>query len=539
MRGRIPRVSLQELSSVKSYRFGTLASVFLLASMLLTTLSLTTPSQAQGSGPRQVFGGYLGGSSSVDYGRAVALDAQGNIYLAGDTGSTSFFGFNVPIVGGSDVLVLKLSPDGRSVLAGYVFGSSGFDEVLDMVVTPAGEPVLTVYTGEADWPVQRALLAEQPYGNAGVLVKLNAALDDVVFSTYAGMSMSNQGGQNLGLDAQGNIYVTGALYIAEARTRDLIVKKYSPDGQQELYRQVFADDLTGEEGHSLEVLPDGTVYATGRVRGARLPVTSDALQAICGRHLVRDPESIDCDDDAFVAIFDPTGSPRYVSYLGGDGNDYAVDLAVDGQGGIVVVGLAGSEDFPTTTNSLQPHCAAEPGNGCYHDSFVTRLSADGRRLVYSTYLHSNHTSMHDFVTQVVADAQGRASVVGFTSGEGFPLQQPIQAALKTTPCVITTPYPRFCYDGFITTFAPDGSLVFSSYHGGAVDDHLEDVALGPDGSLYLTGLTKSNGFPVTPNAPQQQNAGGSDWFLSRIAPGGGEGPVPTLPAQRYLPMLLR
>lgn len=479
--------------------------------LLLSVLALAgfapVPAQAQVSDPRYLLGTYLGGSQS-DYGRAVAVDAQGYIYLAGDTFSSTFSGFDLDRSGGRDVLVLKLSPDGSEVLDGTVIGSPADDEVIGMVVTPAGEPILSIMPG-GDWPTQAAINPQPLRGNEGVLVKFDSHFN-LVFSTYAHMHMVSGGGQNLAIDHNGTIYLTGDRFDGG---RDLIVQKYSPDGQHLFGEIVWNGDRTTEYGHGIAVGPDGSAYVTGVVSGdSTFPVTADAAQSICGRKLALGVDR-SCDEDAFVVILTPEGRVRYASYLGGIGADQGVDIAVDALGGIVVVGTTFAPDFPTTEGALLPRCHVDNGS-CHYDTFVTRFHPDGS-VAYSTYLNSNDASSMDFTAQVVTDAAGNATVLGRTSGERFPLQQPIQSALDATPCVGSA-FTRFCYDAFITTLSPDGVVRFSSYLGGNGDENPEGLALGSDGTLYVTGSTSSSNFPVTAGARQTSSSGGSDFFFARI-----------------------
>lgn len=468
----------------------------------------------QSNDPRYLMGTYLGGPNS-DYGRAVAVDAQGFIYIAGDLFSPTFSGFDIPKAGGRDVLVLKLSPDGKEILAGAAVGSTSDDEVLDMVVTPAGEPILTVYPGE-NWPTTNALHTQPTRGNDGVLIKFDANLNEV-FSTYTLVDLSNQGGQNIALDAQNNIYITGDRYVASAISRDLIIQKYSPDGQQLLFERIWDSDQTSEYGYAVAVRPDGSAFLTGVVSGDSndFAVTPDAFQKICGRKLALG-DGRGCDDDAFVVMLNPDGSTRYASYLGGNGSENGVDIAVDSQGGVVIVGATASQDFPTTSGALLPSCKLDnPDFGCYYDTFVTRFSPDGSSLAFSTYLNSNDPSSLDWTSRVVLDQSGNATILGRTSGELFPTQQPIQGNLVAVPCPLSI-FTRFCYDTFITTLSPTGTLLFSTYLGGNDDESPEDIALGTDGSIYVTGSTDSPDYPVTPGARQTTASGGSDYFFSRI-----------------------
>ena len=76
--------------------------------------------------PRLVAGTYLGGGST-DYGRAVGLDAQGNIYVAGDSFSSSMLGQALSDNGSTDIVVAKLSPDGKHLLGLFSIGSPTSD----------------------------------------------------------------------------------------------------------------------------------------------------------------------------------------------------------------------------------------------------------------------------------------------------------------------------------------------------------------------------------------------------------------------------
>jgi hypothetical protein len=350
--------------------------------------------------------------------------------------------------------------------------------------------------------------------------------------------MSNQGGNNLDLDAQGNIYVTGDRYNATTTDRKMIVQKYSPDGQQLLREWVGSSGLP----RAIDVRPDGSAAITGVVDGSydNFAPTDDAVQKICGVKLAGEVNR-SCGDDAFVLMLNPDSSVRYASYLGGKAADQGVSIAADSQG-VVIVGSTDSTDFPTTAGAAIPRCQPN-GDACYYDTFVTRLGADGH-IIYSTYLNSNDAESMDFTAQVVSDPAGNATVVGRTSGERFPLKLPVQDALQAVPCV--SAFTRFCYDTVITTFTPSGALRFSSYLGGSDDEAPEDVALGPDGSIYLVGSTESTNYPVLAGAIQTKASGGSDFFLSRVGLGDIPPPAPpppTPPPHRAfnvaLPMLVR
>jgi hypothetical protein len=118
--------------------------------------------------------------------------------------------------------------------------------------------------------------------------------------------------------------------------------------------------------------------------------------------------------DAFVARLSADGSAFvYSTYLGGTYFDYGYGIAVDPTtGDALVTGGTGSTDFPTA-NPLQPN-----KGGGFVDAFVARLRADGRALVYSTYLGG---SREDGGNGIAVDpSTGEALVTGSTASTNFP-----------------------------------------------------------------------------------------------------------------------
>lgn len=482
---------------------------------------------------------YLGGASS-DIARAVALDTQGNIYVAGDTASPSFLGITIPNAGGTDVIVLKFSPDGRSLLAGAVLGSSSDDIPLDMAVTPQGEVVLTVYPGAPNFPLKRAILSQQPYGNRGMLLKLNAAFNDLVFSTHLGFELAADTKQGLALDSQGNIYVTGDRYDASTVARDLIVQKYRPDGQQIMLEKVWNNDRVTEVGTALALGPDGAIHITGEVESynSEFAVTADALQPVCGGE--RGGETgRSCGKDAFIVILEPNGHVRYASYLGGSASDSGAAIDVDPQGNLYVLGTTSSTDFVTSSGALQPRCEVEPAtSACYYDLFVIKLAADGRSIRYSSYLNSADRASKDLPAALRVNAAGHATIVGYTNGELFPVAAPVQSALAAAPC-LSTWENRMCFDLFAVTLDANGAQTFGTYLGARFDERTYDVALAANGSMVIVGEATGPGFPVTPDAIQSTLRARSDMYLTRINAGSSAPPPTDRPFHVFLPLMRR
>src|SRR5262249_4812694 len=151
----------------------------------------------------------------------------------------------------------------------------------------------------------------------------------------------------------------------------------------------------------------------------------------------------------FVTRLNAAGNALgYSTYLGGSTEDRGVALAVDpATGDALLTGFTWSTDFPTA-NPLQ---ASKRGGV---DGFVTRLSAAGSALVFSTYLGG---SQDDAGLALAMDpATGDALLTGQTFSTNFPTANPLQASNRGAP------------DVFVARLNAAGSaLVFSTYLGGS------------------------------------------------------------------------
>jgi Beta-propeller repeat len=147
-------------------------------------------------------------------------------------------------------------------------------------------------------------------------------------------------------------------------------------------------------------------------------------------------------------VIDPT--LVYPTYLGGSGGDGANGIAVDSAGNAYVTGYTYSTNFPTTSGAFQTVNNAAASGG--YNAFVTKLSAAGSALVYSTYLGGSGTNCG---TGIAVDSSGEAYVGGYTASNDFPTKNPFQSSLAGTQ------------NAFVTKLSPDESaLIYSTYLAG-------------------------------------------------------------------------
>ncbi len=197
-------------------------------------------------------------------------------------------------------------------------------------------------------------------------------------------------------------------------------------------------------------------------------------------------------DHSRELVIDPSVS--YATYLGGSAEDDAYGIAIDGNGDAYVTGQTASADFPTVTGGYSTSKKAE------FDAFVTKISADGSTLIYSTYVGG---SGEDSGNAIAVDAAGDAFVAGGTSSSNFPHNGGYQTTLNGS------------LDAFVFELNPTGTaLTYSTFLGGSSDDFASGIALH-GGNAYVVGQTFSTDFPT--NNPIQPNiAGASNGFVTEL-----------------------
>jgi hypothetical protein len=298
------------------------------------------------------------------------------------------------------------------------------------------------------------------------------------YSTYLGGSGWDEA-TGLAVDpATGDALVTGWTNSADFPTANPLqgtnrgifnafVARLSPDGSALIYSTYLGGSID-DESQGIGVDPTtGDAVVAGYTYSTDFPTINPLQPTNRGEY------------NAFVARLSPDGSALvYSTYLGGSIFDAGFGIAVDPTTGeALVTGNAFSKDFPTA-NALQPT------NHGFCNAFVARLSADGSRLVYSTYLGG---SGGDYGFGIAVDpTTGDALVTGSTTSTNFPTANPLQVSNHGG------------FDAFVARLSAEGSyLVYSTYLGGSGEDYGQGIAVDPTtGDALVTGYTTSRDFPA-------------------------------------------
>lgn len=282
----------------------------------------------------------------------------------------------------------------------------------------------------------------------------------------------------------------------------------------------FLGGAAWERAQGVYIDSQGYIFIAGQTHSPDFPVTPGAFQT----HKFGPPGDTNQLDqsDAFVAKLAPDGSRViWATLLGGSRRDAAYAVRTDSSGNIYVVGATGSNDFPTTEGAYDTTFDGPTHENALTDIFVCSLSADGRRLLFSTFVGgASATEENSRGALYVDEIRGRIYVAGnAVGGTDFP----------TTPGAFQRSYAGGEADAFIFALSIDGSrLLHSTLLGGKGSDMAQTAIMPhPDGSLYVSGATTSTDFPTTPGAFQTRIASGNpediwwmsgDAFIVRISP---------------------
>jgi len=248
------------------------------------------------------YGSFFGGSSE-DAGRSIALDAAGNVYIAGVTFSTdlpiSANAYQQGYTGGGDAFIAEFNLNSATLIYGTFLGGSSEDEAKKMLIDPAGRIAMAGYTLSPDFPTTKNAL-QTAFG--GVSNAFLAILDPKTSGPGVGLTYSTY---------------------------------YGGSG--------------GEVAYDLKLDSAGRYYLCGYTLSRDLPVTPGALN----------PTTTGAGYDGFIAVIDPSvagsGGLVYGSYVTSpDGAQVVYGIDVDLAGNISALGVTTSAIYPNgyAPNSL-------------------------------------------------------------------------------------------------------------------------------------------------------------------------------------------
>jgi hypothetical protein len=411
--------------------------------------------------------------------------------------------------GSSDLFLSKLTSQGSGLIFSTFLGGAGTDECQSMALDSSRAVYVTGGTASIDFPTRNPYQANRRGGYAAFMSKIASSGSALIYSTYLGGGVEDQGG-GVTVDSSLRAVIVGETTSADFPTvssyqsslssaPDLFVTRFSSAGST-LDFSTYLGGSAGEAAGGIAIGGDGAVTVSGITTSTNFPTLSSYQTSSGGGQ------------DAVVARLSSSGSALIFStYLGGSANEYvAGTLVLNDAGDAIIAGGTWSGDFPIR-NAYQPTL-----NGM-ENVFLARISSSGSSLFFSTFLGGNEDTAEGWALGI--DGQGRAFVTGLTVSNGFPTVHPYQSSRQGAGS-----------DAFLSVFASGGStLDYSTYLGGSGTDIGLALAIHPFGGVLVAGTTASADFP-TASAFQPTLAGGQDAFISLFhaqAAGASRAPPPT------------
>lgn len=438
-------------------------------------LSILCGDSRADSGAVLEFMTYLGGSG-YDQARDVAVDTKGNIYVVGGTRSRDFPATTNLVRPGHpesssihdyDVFVVKYDPAGKRVWS-TLLGGPNYDRAYGVEVDAKGDVYIGGRAG-AGFPVTKGAAqvtfmggveASHYGGQDGFVTKLSADGSRILWSTYFGAD-DFRIIRDIDIDATGNVYI-GAGYRSAAASSGWRSwfdggDRSLPPGWQSWFSGFLQDRAGG--GHDAVVAK----------------IRADGAQVLWATYLGGS------EDDSFGSGSEPS-------------------IRTDSAGNVVVAMGAGP-GLPTSTGAYSASYHGGPS-----DVYVAGIRADGRALLFGTYVGTGETDSPQGAHALALDDSDRAYVAGYTRSRVFPV----------TPSAV---FGSAIGDGpeyaFAVQLGADGGELLASTFLPVTG---EGIDVDADGNVYLTASVTSPGFPVTADAVRHTLTGGSDGAIIKLSP---------------------
>jgi uncharacterized protein (TIGR03437 family) len=376
------------------------------------------------TGTSAIFTNVYGGESN-DYGHAVAVDASGNMYIAGETTSGYFYADTTYLdyyPGYSDdAFITKVDPTGTEALFSHYYGGGGTDAAYGLALDSSDNVYMVGSTNSSgSAPILVSTGAAQTNfggGNSDAFVVAFSAGGVAIYGTYLGGSGDDYG-NGIAADSSGNAYVTGSttstnfpvtgsVYQSTNKgAADAFVSKLAPStGALEF--STYLGGSGADYGYGIALDASGAIYVAGETASTDFPILG-AYQSSFGGGT----------GDAFVSKLSGNGTTLvYSTYLGGSAEDGAAAVAVDKAGNAYITGGTASTNFPVSN-------AFQATNAGASNAFVAGLNASGAGLLFASYLGGSGTEVSggtDYGNGVAVNCAAGLVAIGTTQSTDFPV----------------------------------------------------------------------------------------------------------------------
>ena len=486
---------------------------------------------------------YNGPVNGFDEANAIAVDNNGNVYVTGLSATFSDEDGSL-----FDIATIKYNAAGVQQWA-TLYNRKGHDEANDLALDAAGNVYITGFSGNEE---------EDP-DNDYVTIKYNAAGAQQWASIFSGPGNDQSGeATDLALDAAGNVYITGGISIEEAV--DYATIKYNNNGVQQWVATYDGPGNDSDKANAIGLDGNGNVFVTGLSRldgfgngdyatikynaggGQKWLKRYNAPSEKKGEHDFANALAIDGNGNVHVTggiqknstgydyttyKYDNDGDREWKkTYNGpGTGPDEANDITLDAQGNVYVAGrsdgLGTSLDFATIKygadgNTKWSKRYNGPGNGF---DMATAVAVDGNGNVYVTGVSEGGDAFGDYAT-IKYDAAGNTKWVRRYNGPGNSFDRASAIGVDNDGNVYVTGYSWGIgtFQDFATIkYDANGNEMWVVRYNAGTNTSEEATALVVDalGNVYITGTGNPMEFTPVDYVTIKYNTAGVQQWVAR------------------------
>ena len=310
-----------------------------------------------GNGQQFVYSTYLGGTGYDDaFAVAVSAEGDAYIAGATESFDFPVRGgFQTgPSGGGADTFVTKIATARQSLIYSTYVGGNGQDYANGIAIDAQGNAYVAGYTTSVIFPTYQPIQSTMRGVQDAFLYKLNSAGRSLEYSTFIGGSQEDLGfrvavdsprrGLPQRLHEISGLPRESAFQGGLGGATDAFVVKVNPEGNAFIYSTYLGGSQDDFAFGNIAVDAAGTAYISGYTASPNFPSVSPTQMSYGGGKY-----------DAFVTRLAPQGnSLLYSTLIGGGGDDQAYALALDRQGQVIMAGGTTSSNFPQARNTLTP-----------------------------------------------------------------------------------------------------------------------------------------------------------------------------------------
>ncbi len=413
-------------------------------------------------------------------------------------------------------------------------GGRGLDAVEGLDIDANGDMYMSGNTSSNDFPVLDGIDVMNQAGDGSAFVGKVAPYGTRKWVTYYGEN--NTAGTGIVTDDNGNVYstgryanfesnqsfpvefVSGAYYLEPTNVDVLHVYAYllklNQSNGVRSWATVFGDNSVGTrcDGNALALDKFGNIVLVGLgMKKDDFPIYKDASLPNAYQQSTTDEQL------GFVASFHSTSNKLLWSTLFGSANTNVTDVCIAGlRGDIVITGTVSDDDYGNFPLEAQTNQVSQTFGGGESDAFVAQFDYfnGSHDLLWSTFL-GGASSESGLGIDYNSENLG-IYVVGETASTDFPTIDNMNVSSINRPTLTGVS------DGFITKYIFENDMTWCTYFGGDNTDYggnntdlCKDISVNPSGYVFITGETRGDGFEL-----EQMTDGYYQENLENISGGG-------------------